>query len=155
MRDLPALKSVLAEILSDKDLIAEKDGEGKIVKTFCNFGAIRVANALGCNELDGLMADAQYEKMSTNTSKRWAKVEGMTATAHAGVGGLAFAAMSSAKMKESHGHIAAVSPEPMQMSGSLKKNVPMVCNIGKSNVVEKVSMAFPVASGEPHYFIWD
>jgi hypothetical protein len=120
-----------------------------------NLGAMRVARAMGCNELDDIMADEQHRVMSSNTSKRWAKVNGMTATAHACAGGLAFAAMNSETMKEAHGHIAAVSPEPMQFSGSLNKNVPMVCNIGKVNADEKESLAFPVACGEPDYFIYD
>lgn len=155
MRDLAVLKSAQAAVIADPALQPVKNAAGAIVETHCNFGAERVAQAMGCTELDGLMADGQYEVMDENASLRWAKVDGMTATAHACAGGLAFAASSSAMLHEAHGHIASISPEPMQFSGSLNKKVPMVCNIGKADADEKESVAFPVDKGEPSYFIWD
>lgn len=155
MRDLATLKAAQAAVLVDPKLQAVRDENGRILETHCNFGAIRVANPLGCTELDGLMADSQYKVMADNLSKRWAKVDGMTAVAHACAGGLAFAAMTSEMLGEAHGHIASISPEPMQWSGSLNKKVPMVCNVGKEDLDERESMAFPVACGEPSYFVWD
>ena len=155
MRDLAVLKAALADLLSDKNLVCQKDEQGKIVKTFCNLGAMRAARAMGCDELDNMVADAQYWVMAANASNRWAKVAGMTASAHANAGGLSFAAMDSQGLKQAHGHIACLSPEPMQFSGSLNKLVPMVCNIGQVNADQKVSKSFPVAQGEPDYFIWD
>jgi len=77
----------------------------------------------------------------------------LNAAAHALGGGLAFAAMSSGQLGEAHGHITAIFPAPMQFSGSLNKNVCMVANVGKQNGEEKVSQAFPVALGEPDYFL--
>ena len=155
MRSLEALKAAQAANLSDPTLQPVKDVNGKITTTFCNIGAIRVANAMGCSELNGLMADDQYKVMSVNASKQWAKVAGSVAAAHALVGGLAFAAMTGEMLGENHGHIASISPEPMQLSPSLGKAVPMVCNIGKTDADEKESAAFPVDKGEADYFIWD
>lgn len=155
MKNLTTLKTAQAAILADKSLQPVKDTAGKITETHCNIGAERVANAMGCRELDGLMADGQYAVMYRNASKRWAKVDGAAAVAHAMAGGLAFAAMTGAMLREEHGHIASISPEPMQFSGSLHKNVPLVTNIGKTDADERESMAFPVAFGEPSYFSWD
>lgn len=155
MRDLATLKAACDEIVSDPNLQPVKDSSGKIVETHCNLGAMRVARAMGCDELDNLMADQQYEVMSDNATKRWAKVDGMTASAHALAGGLSFAAMTSEQLGETHGHIAAVYPAQMQESPSLGKEVPLVANVGKTDAEEKESAAFPVADGEPDYFIWD
>lgn len=155
MRNVETLRAACDDILRDKNLKPVKDSEGNIVKTFCNEGAMYVARSMGCYELDSLMADDQYKVMSKNVSKRWAKVAGMTSAAHANFGGLAFAAMTSEMLKEFHGHIAAIYPAPMEFSESLQKAVPVVANVGKSNLKEKESMAFPVAQGEPDYFIYD
>lgn len=155
MKDLAKLKAILTQIVNDPKLQPIKDADGKIVETHCNFGAICVANEMGCHELDGLNADAQYKVMDDNASGLWLKVPGESAALFALVGGLAFAAMTSEMLEEQHGHIAAVSPEPMQFSGSLNKEVPMVCNIGKEDKDEKESQAFPVAEGEAIYFVWN
>lgn len=122
--------------------------------TFCNEGARRVAQALGCPDFDdeGLLADDMCDIMAAGG--RWTRVEGGEATDHALSGGLAFAAMSSSRLGEAHGHIAAIYPAPMEYSGSLARLVPMVANVGKQDREEKVSAAFPVSKGEPDYFIW-
>ena len=148
------LKEVCDEIVADKSLQPVKDSAGKIIETHCNFGAERVAVAMGCHELDGINADAQYRVMDANESGRWRKVSGSEATIHALGGGLAFAAMTSEQLKEDHGHIAAIYPAGMQWSGSLAKDVPMVANVGKFDREERASEAFPVEFGEPDYFIW-
>lgn len=122
--------------------------------THCNEGAIFIANALGCHELDNLMADQQYKVMVVNKSGLWVKADGTAATVWALSGGLAFAIMSSEQLEETHGHIATIYPAPMQFSGSLNKNVPVVANIGTNEAEEKDSMAFPVTKGEANYFIW-
>lgn len=152
MRDKEALKTACDAILIDHDL--EPETVNGVLVTHCNQGAIKVANALGCYELDGLMADDQYKVMDANASGLWLKCIGQTAALHAQMGGLAFAAMTSAQLKETHGHIAAIYPAPMQMSPSLGKEVPIVANVGKTNAEEKESGAFPVADGEPDYFCW-
>lgn len=154
MKDLAALKAAQAAILADQSLQPVKDAAGRIVETHCNFGAERVAQAMGCRELDGLKANGQCAVMLENASGLWAKAEGAAACAHAMAGGLAFAAMTAAQLGEEHGHIASISPEPMQWSGSLGRSVPMIVNIGRQDADERASMAFPVAKGEPDYFTW-
>jgi hypothetical protein len=124
--------------------------------THCNEGARIVARAMGCREFDGegLLADDMVRIMDSNDSGRWMSVDGPSFSAHAMNGGLGFAAMSSSRLGEAHGHIAAGYPAPMQESGSLGKAVPMVANVGRQEGEEKVSKAFPVSLGEPDYYIW-
>ena len=142
------LKEICDEVIADQSL---RPANGQ---TFCNFGAERIAAAMGCDELNGYMADEQYQIMDSNASGCWAKVTGSEATLHALDGGLAFAALPSHRLHEAHGHIAAVYPAGMQYSGSLGRDVPMVANVGKMDAEEKASAAFPVAEGEPDYFTW-
>lgn len=148
------LKDACDQVINDKDLQPKINSKGQITVTHCNEGAHIVAQAMGCHELGGLMADDQHALMIANVSGCWKKVTGQEATIHALSDRLAFAAMSSIQLGETHGHIAAIYPVGMQWSGSLKKDVPMVANIGKENKEEKVSQAFPVSKGEPDYFTW-
>lgn len=154
MPDLPTLKAAQAAALANPAMAPQKDAAGNVVKTFCNFAAQLVAKAMGCDELDNLMADDQFSVMIANASGRWKRVSGQEAASWAMAGGLAFAAASSAMLKEAHGHIASISPEPCQFSGSLDTYVPMLCNVGMTDADEKTSLAFPVADGEPDYFTW-
>lgn len=142
------LKEVCDRIIHDPKLAP---GVGV---THCNEGARIVAQALRCPEFDdeSLLADDMYNLMKSGP--RWAKVTGSDATIHALGGGLAFAALSSHRLGEAHGHLACIYPVGMQYSGSFKKDVPMVANVGRQNGEEKVSQAFPVTKGEPDYFIY-
>lgn len=122
--------------------------------THCNAATAFIARAMGCLELDGLMADGQCALMAANASGRWRRGTGAEATIHALGGGLAVAAMSSERLAEAHGHVAAVYPLGMQASGSLKHDVPVLANVGRTVGVMKSSSAFPVTKGEADYFLW-
>ena len=50
--------------------------------------------------------------------------------------------------------MAIVFPIGMQFSGSLKRDVPLLANIGKTVGVMKSSAAFPILDGEADYFTW-
>ncbi len=136
------------------DVIADPSLEPGGGVTHCNEGARRVAQALGCNDFDdeSLLADDMCDIMAAGG--RWTRVDGQQATDHALAGGLAFAAMSSHRLGEAHGHIAAIYPAPLEYSGSLARLVPFVANVGKQDREEKVSAAFPVSKGEPDYFTY-
>lgn len=153
------LKTACDAVLTDQTLQPVKDASGNIIETHCNIGAARIAASMDCKELSGpdgkaLMADAQHAVMDANASGRWEKVNGSEAAAWALTGGLAFASASSNMLHEAHGHIAAVYPATTQFSGSLNKLVPIVANVGKEDRMEKESLAFPVADGEPDYFTY-
>lgn len=123
-------------------------------KTFCNLGAMFVAAAFGCVELQGLTADEMYDKMFANVTGKWTRIIGTSAAQNALSGRLVFAAASSGMLGEDHGHIAPCYPEAMEFSGSLNRFVPMLSNIGKTVGVMKSSQAFPVDKGEANYFLY-
>lgn len=145
--NLEALKAACDEVIADPAL------EPAAGVTHCNEGARRVAHAMGYDGFDdeSLLADDMVAIL--NAGAPWAKVDGAAAAAHAAAGGLAFAAMSSGQLGEAHGHIAAIYPAPMGFSGSLNKSVPMVANVGKQDREEKATEAFPIALGEPSYYV--
>ncbi len=156
------LRDACDQVIHDPNLAPLVDAlSNKVIETHCNQGALLVAQAMGCHEFDPAegedlkTADEMVLHIVSNDSGRWSLVDGSTATIHALSGGLGFAAMDSARLKEAHGHIAAIYPVGMQKSGSLQKDVPMVANVGKCNGEEKASSAFPVRIGEPSYFIWE
>lgn len=141
------------------------------IRTFCNLGARRIAQAMGCKDFDAqdLNADAMHDIMA----RSWGKVAAQAAVMHALDGGLAFASMTGSQLGSAHGHLAALRPEAMQASGSLGRDVPMLANIGvgdpdapliasgragiktKRNWNCKASQAFPMkAKGDPDFFIW-
>ena len=144
------LKSACDKVLADPELQPRVTDGGLV--TFCNIGAERIAEAMGCTDLCAMMADEQYNHMDGGGN--WTKVNGSDAALHALAGDLVFAAMPSSRLKESHGHIAAIYPEEMEMSGSLGHPVPLCANIGAHVGVLKSSEAFPVACGEAEYFCY-
>ena len=150
-----SLKDICESVVSDSDF-APSGG-----KTHCNAASLLIAQTMGCAEFDHgigeepLLADAMIGLMESNSSGKWKAVNGSQAAIHALGGGLAFAAKPSFALGDAHGHIAAIFPLGMQWSNSLKKDVPLVANVGRLNGILKVSQAFPVAKGEPSYFIWE
>ena len=122
--------------------------------TFCNIGARRIAQGMGCRDFDNLDFDADDLYNVMLKSKKWTSATGSDATIHALSGGLAFASMTSQMLGESHGHIACIYPIGQGFSPSLNKDVPFVANCGTHNGEMKVSEAFPISRGEPKYFCW-
>lgn len=153
------LKDACDQVIHDPDLAPEiNPNGGGVLTTHCNQGALIVAQAMGCHEFDTqgdpLMADAMIDLMATNFSDKWSTGSSSEAAIHALGGGLAFAAKSSIELGEAHGHICAVYPASQQWSGSWGKDTAMVANVGKCNGEEKASEAFPVAKGEPTFYLW-
>lgn len=148
MKNLSILQQACDDVIADPML------EPSAGVTHCNEGARRVAQALDCRDFDdeSLLADDMIAIM--NSGGDWKRVDGQDAADHALLGGLAFAALSSSRLGEAHGHIATIYPAEMEYSGSLARLVPMVANVGKQDQEEKVSAAFPVSKGEPDYFVW-
>lgn len=163
------LKTACDAVVAAPELRPEYSSAGDLLETFCNIGARRVAQAMGCHDFDdvNLNADAMHAIMTAG----WLRVTGAEATLHALDGGLAFASVTGAMIGETHGHIAAIRPESRQPSNTLKCDVPVVANVGrgdpqaplvagpragiktKRNWNCRVSQAFPVAKGEPNYFV--
>ncbi len=140
------LEEILDANLSNGALV----GMGGV--TYCNVNARLTAQALGFHDFDdeSLLADDMIEIMVQGGP--WEEVDGAAAALHALDGGLAFAAMLSSELRESHGHLAPIYPRGTQRSASLQKDVPWIANVGAKNGIMLVSAAFPVAKGEPHYY---
>ncbi len=139
------LKDACDAVLDDPDL---RPAGGV---THCNQAVTRVAAALGYNGFAGLLADEIVDLMAH--SDAWEVATGSEAAIYALSGGLAVAGMSSARMGETHGHVAVVYPLGMGRSGSLGHDVPTVANVGKFVGICLSSEAFPVAVGEADYYI--
>lgn len=161
MKDLAKLKAACDAVIADPKLQPITDPvTGRILETHCNMGAMRVAFAMGCSELQNLTADQQYAVMDENRSGKWFKIGGPMASALAQQGCLVFAAMTSKMLStpekpDAHGHIAACYPAPMVMSGKLGRAVPMVANVGVKDAEEGENFAFPTSCGEADYFAYE
>lgn len=120
-----------------------RDGE-----TFCNIALRRIAEGMGCRDLDtGMTAN----EMVSFFEGAWQRAPAEMAQTHAWRGGLAVAA----KRYPIHGHVAVIYPvEHCAHSGSWKAVVPVVANVGKTNGILSASSAFPVKEGQPAYFLW-
>jgi len=151
MMNPKALSELLDALKLDVSLFA-RDG-----RTFCNVGVTRVASAYGYIFAPDTLANDMIKIMRGD--RRWTNVfsNGTKAHYHACAGGLAVAAIA----MDGHGHVACVAPSPMCFSGSLGRYVPMIMNVGKNEAIGghsqycRVSQAFPVAHGEPEYFLLD
>ena len=149
MIDTEKLKDFLLALVKAPEL-QPQDG-----KTFCNIGARRVADLFGCHDFDNpdMLADEMIAFMLS--SSEWSETHfGEIAAKFAQIGGLAFAAMDSSQLGEEHGHIATIFPADCELSPSLNVLVPFVANVGAKNGIMKASEAFPVAKGQPTYFLW-
>ena len=145
-----ALSKLLRTVVDDPSLLAIKDAEGKIFKTYCNIALKRVSKAMGCNVFPvESMANEICDIMDNNTL--FLKSSAKEAWEYANNGSLAIAA----RKYLPHGHVACVFPtQAMFYSGSWGNEVPYVANVGRENRVCPVSQAFPVKEGEPAYYLW-
>lgn len=132
-------------VVAAPDLLPEYTVQGDLVRTWCNVGAQRVAQAVGCPDLDlpNVEENADFLAGLLSKSSRWVRLDGTQAVLHAlghpggqwggckpnCQGGLAYAVLTGAQLAERHGHIATVRPEPLRDSSSGK--VPMLANVGR------------------------
>lgn len=178
------LAEFLDSLVADPALFPVYTEKGELLRTFCNLAVRAKMPEEEFHAFDGhdLLADGIYTIMASAPQPplpSWRKVTGAEAQAWAAEGGRAIAAMPSWKLKEKHGHVVWVRPDPMVMSESLGALVPMCANIGKGdpgsplvdgppeecdevliprktrpNWTCKISQAFPPKLGEPHYFVY-
>lgn len=147
------LDAICVKVTSDPLLDAEELPSGRL-KTKCNLGLTVIAEEIGCTELRGLTAD-EIVRLAERHPKRWRKDSGERAAAFALKGGFAFGGMTSKQLEDKNGHVAAVAPRVMIESGSLKKDVPWLANVGRPpNGIKLSSACFPVAKGECQYYLW-
>lgn len=165
------LKIFLDDLVRDSTLFPAYDVGGNLQKTFCNFGVLRQAPGEVFEQFKDMMAEQMACAMRDDKTGIWKPCSGLDASNWALDGKRAIAAMTAEEMGEAHAHVARVYPAMMEMSGSLGRGVPLVANIGKGdpskdlyglpggaqtkpNWVCKSSQAFPIHSGEAHYFLF-
>lgn len=143
-----SLKSILDSVRAMPDLRPNQPLQGQ---THCNEAIRRVfslsgqPNVFSRDEMantiaDQLEKDTRFRLVGTNEAWREGQQGNLVVVAHKyGV----------------HGHVAMVYPtDSMGHSGSWNKDVPFVSNVGQSIGVVEVSKAFPVALGEPYYYVF-
>ncbi len=137
------LTTILDTVRNQKDLTP------KAGQTFCNVGLDRIMALLGLprftSPINGqpILANDMIEVLENSSD--YEKVAGFVACARAMKGVFVVACQCEAM----HGHVAAVYPAAMEYSGSWKKEVPMLNNIGKQNGVLRASQCFRI---EPDYY---
>lgn len=144
MTEIDKLCSVLVK---EKSLQPEFKKDGSILQTHCNHFVQRVCSQIiDYHEFEGLFANQIYLKMEEK--KEWTPCGDADAVHFSQNGKLSIAAQEN---KNGHGHIAVISSEPMQKSGSWKKDVPMLWNVGHKNGLLRTSQCFLT---EPEYFVF-
>lgn len=124
---------------------------GQIKYTYCNVGVDYIARRMGCDDFHGPAGVFLADKICNILSKGWINITSDDAFSLAKQGTLIVAGLSSKELRATHGHVTIVYPaENMLYSGSWKKLVPMLANVGKINGVLKASQCFPI---EPKYYL--
>ena len=155
MLDTEQVKEFLLEQVKSTELQPKKDTEGKVITSYCNYMARRVAEFFGCENFSDpdLLADDMVHAMIISGDWTFTTF-GEIAAKWAQIGGLAFAAMTSDELGEEHGHIAPVFPGIPELSPSLGIPVPQLANVGAKNGVMLASEAFPGAKWPLGYYLW-
>lgn len=123
------------------------DGDGDL-DTLCNLFVRRVAEGVGCQELDKMLANSIVH----HCEKRWVALDPDEAQDQANQGRLVIAGW--ANPTGGHGHVAVIIKGNLGWSKSFEDDVPMCANAGTSIFYGRpVSYAFK-ASQKPSYYMW-
>ena len=137
-------RAFLTKLVADEKYQPEPGG-----RTFCNIALQAYAHTFGIKCFDDKLANDICTTAADHPDFTIEK-DPERVMRHASRGGFAFAG----KKGEKHGHVAAVFPAPLVYSGSWKRSVCLVANIGKSNGIMPLSMAFPVKDSPPEYYVY-
>ena len=137
-------RQFLTKLVVDEKYQPEPGG-----RTFCNLALIAYAHTFGITCFDDKVANDICNTASDHPDFT-IETDPERVMKHAANGGFAFAG----KRGEKHGHVAAVFPGPLVYSGSWKRSVPMLANVGKSNGIMPCSMAFSVKDSPPDYYLY-
>ena len=117
--------------------------------TFCNQSVWETAAEMGYDIFRKKQMLAKDIIRHVKSSADWEEASPERACEHAKRGNLAICGKQYSTMD----HVSTIYPTEMLFSGSWNKYVPLIANVGKENGIMKVSQAFPVAEGEPQYWI--
>ena len=155
MRNLIGLIDAICDAYDNPDY----QPKGNI--TFCNFAVAQVAEAMGCKQLTGKMADDIMDFIET--SEDWSDVPMEKAQDIANQGTLIVAGLKSTELNQDHGHVVVVRPGLPCYSGKWVAKVPRVLNVGAQNFLARakrgplVGMAVGINESFiplPKFYVW-
>ena len=132
------LVNILTQVVNDPALQPKPDGT-----TYCNIAVHKVGKVMGFNKFEGMLAN-QIAEYCKNMVIRINELNTIINFSKEGRWILAVYA------EHPHGHVASIFPHDSEYSGSWKKDVPFVANVGKHNGIMKASKAF---LKEPEYYL--
>jgi hypothetical protein len=160
------LKRILDQAVANPNFKSTKNPDGTW-KTFCNISLYWIFEQLGWKTI--LPRTGMNEPLLANDligylrkSGGWKIGTGIEAHQRANAGRPVIAG----EIHPTHGHVTHIYPATdMGFSTTLNKKVPFCANVGSVphrpedegkdlNAVEEISRAFPVAQGEPTYFLY-
>ena len=118
--------------------------------TYCNQFVAYVADAAGCHDLHGLLANQIIDKISVESDK-WVMVEADLAQKAANDGQFVIAGASNAA---GHGHVCVIIPGIVTWSKMLEDDVPCVANVGNKNECGRPASFYFTKAMKPRYWIW-
>jgi len=143
--DPKRLKSVCDIVVKAPEFV--RNGE----ETYCNLAVRKILGGIGLDlfyheaKKRAMLANEMIDYMEGQRAKFAKLDDGTDAFLEAKQGIVVIAC----ERGSSHGHVAVVCPDPMALSGSWGKMVPMLANVGKKNGVMRASLCF---QEEPTYY---
>lgn len=129
MRDVVTLIDSICDVYDNPRFLPTPQGT-----TWCNEAVGVISEAMGCHDLSGKMADEICEFLESSAD--WSDVPLVKAQDMANAGSLLVAALDSAALKQSHGHICIVRPGKPVYSGKWGL-CPRVLNVGGENFLAR------------------
>lgn len=155
MRNLIGLIDAICDVYDNPDLQPKGD------VTFCNIAVSVVAEAMGCKDLTGKMADDIMKFVES--SPDWSDIPMEKAQDIANQGSLIIAGLTGAELDQAHGHVVIVRPGLPVYSGKWISKVPRVLNIGAENFLARAKrgplQGLPAGVNEaflplPKFYVW-
>lgn len=142
VKSVPRLVDAICEAY---DRYTSSQYNNKLGVTYCNLAAQDIAESLGCQDLEGKLANEMIDAIMN--SREWSEVSMEKAQDLANQGSLVFATLK----EMPHGHICVVRPGQPKSSGKWG-DVPSVMNVGKDNFISKgLNWAF---ADYPKIYVW-
>ena len=129
MRDLTTLIDAICDAYDNQAFTPTPQGV-----TFCNMAVASIAEAIGCHDLTGKTADEMVAYLES--SSQWSLVPLEKSQEMANNGSLLIAALDSAELGQSHGHVVVIRPGKQVYSGKWGL-CPRVLNIGSQNFIAR------------------
>lgn len=129
MRDVITLIDAVCDVYDRADFRPNPDGS-----THCNQAVQAIAEAMGCKDFGGMVADQIVDFLSSSSG--WDEIPFEKAQDIANNGSLVIAGLKAADLKQSHGHVVVIRPGKPCQSGKWGAT-PRCVNIGASDFIAR------------------